>query len=138
MPEGRAPGGTRIELANLSRLAPDGSGPVVHVDFDAHRLVWTPGALLAALLLATPGFGRARLAMLALGMALFCGALLFFLRYWTWFESASIGLAALNPFWLWVHEGVRQGLRSHFPLACPVVIWLLVASGPLARFFGKV
>ncbi|MFA7345639.1 MAG: hypothetical protein WC003_15175 [Terrimicrobiaceae bacterium] len=116
----------RIEIANRSRLKPDGSGLVRNVDFDARGFGWNPVALLIALVLASPLPWKRRLTALCWGLFWIQFVVMIFLAYIIWNESSEIGLVTMSPFWKNIASAWQHHFIAQFSLAAPVVVWLLV------------
>ncbi len=117
---------TRIEIANRRKLAPDGSGTVRHVDFDAGRLAWLPTAFFIALVLASPLQWPRRLRALALGGVCVQVVVFLCLAFVIWRESSVVGLVSLTPFWADIAARSQSGFLTLLPFLYPVVIWVAV------------
>ena len=115
-----------IAIVNLDLMAPDGSGPVRHLNFDTRDLGWKPLALLIALILASPLAWRRRLRALLLGALCSHGFMLLTLGVATWNEAMEIGLVTLTPFWKAVAVACKELLTRQITLVVPVLIWILV------------
>jgi len=114
----------RIQIANLSLMKPDGSGPVRNMDFDAGGF-WRCMAMLLALGLSTQIPWRNRLQRLALSLAVFWFILLASLWFITWRESCTIypGFehTGLDRFM----KTMELGITQQFSIAVPVIVWVL-------------
>ncbi len=123
--EGRA-GPLHLEIFSRRLAAPDGSGPVRNVDFDAAGFWWLPTAFLFALIFASPVPWRDKLRVFPAAMLCLQGALLFLLAFVIWREAGHL-----------VHPNdappVPGRLLSLFTLAAPVVVWALWMGPSLQR-----
>ena len=125
-PRSPRPRDTRVVIVNRALMAPDGSGPVRNLNFDAWRLGWTPTALLIALILASPVPWRRRWRALVLGLVFVNGVIVATLGVAILNESKEVSLLTLTPFWRTVLNGCKMMLTNQISLLAPVLIWILV------------
>ncbi len=122
----KLPSMVRIEIANRRWLSADGSGPVRHLDLDVHGFAILPTILLIALVLATPLPMGKRIVSLLLGLLLLQLVVMGFLALAIWNESAQIGLVNIKPEWKTIMETTIVNVVTHFSIAAPIAIWVLV------------
>ncbi len=120
------PSMVRIEIANRRWLSADGSGPVRHLDLDVHGFALLPTMLLIALVFATPLPTNKRIVSLVSGLLLMQLVVIGFLALAIWNESAQIGLVNINPEWKTIMETTIVNVVTHFSIAAPIAIWVLV------------
>lgn len=114
----------RIQIADLSLLKPDGSGPVRNLDFDAGDF-WRCTALLVALVLSTPFPWKRRILSLAGALIIYYLIVLAGLWFIVWRESCTL-LPGFESKWMdRPLETAELGLFAQFTIAIPVLVWAL-------------
>ena len=117
---------SRVVIINRALMAPDGSGPVRYLHFDAQHFGKSPMILLIALILATPVSWGRRLRALLLGTLSLHGVLLCLLGVGILNEATEISLLTLSPFWKAIASGCSEVLTGQISLVIPVLVWILV------------
>ncbi|MGB8169129.1 MAG: hypothetical protein WCF18_16650 [Chthoniobacteraceae bacterium] len=113
-------------IVNRTLMASDGSGPVRNVDIDLGRLGTRPLALLLALIFATPIPWKRRAVAAVVGLLLLHVGVLLFLSFCLWVESAEVQLVAFSPTMKALAKGAEAAGVAQFPIAGPVLIWIVV------------
>ena len=122
------PGRLRLLIVQPERMAPDGSGPVRRLDFNALDVGWRPTALVLALGAAVSLPWRRRCRVMALGVAAVHAYALGALGSAIWNEASHLAPGVVES--VTIFDRLQDALLSQLSLAVPVLAWMLAMPSP--------
>jgi|GEM_PF-1590129 len=115
---------TGIVIANRKLLAPDGSGPIRHVNLP-NATFWHASALLVALSLASPYRWSQRMTAALVGLLLVHVFMACTISFALWNEGRHVGLCAISPAWAATTDRLETILVEQATLFVPFLAWFV-------------